>query len=146
MTEASRGTAASLEAGWAELAEGSWDAARASFEAAAAAEETPEAFEGLSWAAFHVRTLFGDRVEGLELARRTYTESAPSPGDYRDFFKATFGPVVAIYADLEGKPDRSAALDRDFLDFATRANEGARGGPAEYRYEYLLVVARTRRG
>jgi SAM-dependent methyltransferase len=92
----------------------------------------------------HVRALFGDRLEGLELTRRTYTERAPSPIHYRDFFKATFGPAVAIYASLED--ERAAALDRDFLDFATRANEGAPGGPAEYRYEYLMVVARTRRG
>jgi ubiquinone/menaquinone biosynthesis C-methylase UbiE len=92
----------------------------------------------------HVRALFGDRVESLALTRRTYTERAASPGHYRDFFKATFGPAVATYRDLEGQPDRAAALDRDFLDFATRANEGAPAGPAEYRYEYLLVLARTR--
>lgn len=30
---------------------------------------------------------------------------------------------------------------RDFLDFATRSTEACRG-PAEYAYEYLLVVAR----
>lgn len=37
---------------------------------------------------------------------------------------------------------RAAALDRDLLEFAIRANSGPRGGPAEYRYEYLLMVAR----
>jgi hypothetical protein len=94
----------------------------------------------------HVRALFGDRVESLDLTRRTYTERAPSPAHYRDFFKATFGPVVAIYRDLERQPARLAALDRDLLDFATRVNEGVPGGPAEYRYEYLLVLARTRPG
>jgi LuxR family transcriptional regulator, maltose regulon positive regulatory protein len=41
-----------LELGWAALAEGRWDAARASFEDSVAAEETPEGFEGLSWAAW----------------------------------------------------------------------------------------------
>jgi hypothetical protein len=35
-------------------------------------------------------------------------------------------------------------MDRDFLDFATRANEGPAGGPAEIPYECLLVVARRR--
>ena len=38
------------------------------------------------------------------------------------------------------------ALDRDFLEFATRSNRGVQNGPAEYHYEYLLVVARKREG
>ena len=41
-----------LDIGWTELREGRWEAARALFEEAVAAEETPEAFEGLSWAAW----------------------------------------------------------------------------------------------
>ena len=90
----------------------------------------------------HVRDLFGDRVESLEMTRRHYVERAESPQAYRELFKQTFGPVVATYASLAGDPERTAALDRDFLEFATRANSGAPGGPAEYRYEYLLVVAR----
>jgi RNA polymerase sigma factor (sigma-70 family) len=82
MTDVSRGTAASLEAGWAELAEGSWDAARATFEAALEVEETPEAFEGLSWAAwwlddadvvFHVR----------EQAYRLYKRAGDAPAAAR---------------------------------------------------------------
>ncbi len=90
----------------------------------------------------HVRELFGDGVSSLELTRRTYVERAESPLEYREFFKETFGPAVAIYAGLGGDPDRLAALDRDFLDFATRCNRGAPDAPAEYEYEYLLVVAR----
>ena len=50
--------------------------------------------------------------------------------------------MVAIYAGLGDQPDRLAALDRDFLEFATNSNRGAPNGPAEYHYEYLLVVAR----
>ena len=92
----------------------------------------------------HVRELFGDRVEWLELSRREYVERAASPREYRELFKEAFGPVVGIYASLADKPDRLAALDRDFLEFATRSNRGAPGGPAEYEYEYLLVVARKR--
>jgi 2-polyprenyl-6-hydroxyphenyl methylase/3-demethylubiquinone-9 3-methyltransferase len=90
----------------------------------------------------HVRKLFGDRVEALEMTRGDYVEHADSPRDYRELVKATFGPVVAAYADLAEDPERAAALDRDFLDFAVRANGGPPGGPAEYRYEYLLVIAR----
>jgi ubiquinone/menaquinone biosynthesis C-methylase UbiE len=89
----------------------------------------------------HVRDLFGDRVEWRTLAREHYVERAASPEAYRAFFKETFGPVVAVYASLADEPDRVAELDAAFLDFATRANEGPPGGPAAYRYEYLLAVA-----
>jgi hypothetical protein len=33
---------------------------------------------------------------------------------------------------------------RDFLDYATRSRRGTTEGSAEYPYEYLLVIARTR--
>ena len=89
----------------------------------------------------HVRELFGDRLGSLEMTRSEYVERAESPRDYCELFKQTFGPVVATYASLADDPDRAAALDRDFLDFATRSNRGASGGPAEYPYEYLLVLA-----
>jgi ubiquinone/menaquinone biosynthesis C-methylase UbiE len=92
----------------------------------------------------HVRELFGDRVESLEMTRRHYVERADSARDYRELFKQTFGPVVGVYASLAEEPERAEALDRDFLEFATRANSGPPEGPAEYRYEYLLVVARKR--
>jgi ubiquinone/menaquinone biosynthesis C-methylase UbiE len=92
----------------------------------------------------HVREIFADRVESLQMTRRQYVESAHSPRDYSELFKQTFGPVVAIYARLAEEPERAATLDRDFLEFATRTNSGPPKGPAEYRYEYLLVVARRR--
>ena len=92
----------------------------------------------------HLRALFGDRVDWTELSRREYTERADSAQAYRELFKETFGPVVAVYAGLAGRPDRLAALDRDFLEFATGSDRGPRGGPSEYAYEYLLAVARKR--
>jgi len=91
----------------------------------------------------HVRQLFGERVQSLELSRREYVERAATPSAYRDFFKRTFGPAVAIYASLADDPGRANELDRAFLEFAERSNTGAPGS-AEYRYEYLLVVARKR--
>ncbi len=78
----------------------------------------------------------------LGLARRHYVERSPDPAAYCEFFRETFGPVAGLYAALADRPDTLAALDRDFLEFATRSNEGPPGGPAEYRYEYLLVVGR----
>lgn len=42
----------SLDGGWAELGKGHWDVALDCFERAVAKEESPEGFEGLSWAAW----------------------------------------------------------------------------------------------
>ena len=93
----------------------------------------------------HVRDLFGDRLAALELTRAEYVErSADGPAAYCGFFKETFGPLIALYAGLADRPDRAAALDRDFLEFATRSNQAPPGRPAEYAYEYLLVVGRKR--
>jgi len=93
----------------------------------------------------HVRDLFGDRADSLELTRTSYVERSPGDaGDYVAFFAETFGPLVALRELLASEPERLAALDRDFRDFAERANSAADGDPAEYEYEYLLVVARTR--
>jgi ubiquinone/menaquinone biosynthesis C-methylase UbiE len=90
----------------------------------------------------HVRELFGDHVASLEMARDTYVERLPGgPAGYCEYYKRTFGPVIATYAGLSD-PGEHAALDRAFLEFATRANDGSPGGPAELRFEYLLVVAR----
>ena len=90
----------------------------------------------------HVRELFGHRVASLETNRAHYVERADSPAAYVELFKRTFGPVVATYASLADDPERRAALERDFLAFATRANSGPADGEAEYPYEYLLMVAR----
>jgi ubiquinone/menaquinone biosynthesis C-methylase UbiE len=92
----------------------------------------------------HVRELFGDRVTSLKLARREYVEKAVSPRDYCELFNQTFGPAVAIRARLAERPEGSQAFDRDFLGFARRSNRGESGGPAEYPYQYLLVIARKR--
>jgi hypothetical protein len=93
----------------------------------------------------HVRALFGDGVESLEIRETTYTERAPTPQEYVDLYKKTFGPVIAVYESLRDEPERSAQLDREFLDFAERARREAPDGSAEYPYDYVIVVARKRR-
>ena len=92
----------------------------------------------------HVRELFGSRVDELETSRRSYVERAATSSEYRRLFEETFGPLIALRGGLAGEPDRALALDRDFADFTERENRGRPGGPAEYRYDYLLAVARTR--
>jgi hypothetical protein len=49
-------------------------------------------------------------------------------------------PVIAIYAGLAGEPERMALLDRDFLEFVTRANQAAQRS----RRAPLRVLARGR--
>ena len=88
----------------------------------------------------HVRDLLGGAAS-LDMTRREYAESVPGgPAGYVRFFKETFGPVVAIYSALDQAA--AEALDRDFLAFAERADQGPPEGPVRYVYEYLLVVAR----
>lgn len=105
----------------------------------------PEALPPVLWGSEeHVLELFGDRVDSLELTRADYAERAESPHAYCALFKRTFGPVVGLFGLLADDPERAEALDREFLEFATRASSGSPDGPAEYRYQYLLVVARKR--
>jgi ubiquinone/menaquinone biosynthesis C-methylase UbiE len=91
----------------------------------------------------YVRQLFGDRVSSLEADERKLVETVPGPpAEYCEFYKRTFGPVIAAFASVEDDPKRTADLDREFLDFATRANAGPPEGPTELRFGYLLVLAR----
>lgn len=86
----------------------------------------------------HVRDLLGDEVESLEVTRATYVERAASPEAYCALYRETFGPIVAISTGLADRPEQLEAFERDFLRFATDEQRG----PAEYHYEYALVVAR----
>lgn len=61
-----------VEAGWDDLAGGRWQAARQAFIAALRENETPEAHEGLSWAAWWLDdadTVFASRGRAFELYR-----------------------------------------------------------------------------
>jgi LuxR family transcriptional regulator, maltose regulon positive regulatory protein len=74
MAKAPEGVASDpLSVGWARLAGGEWAAARVSFADALAREETPEALEGLSWAAWWLddaEALFDARERAYGLYRR----------------------------------------------------------------------------
>ena len=72
----------SLEAGWGALSEGDWERARACFEEALAAGETPVALEGLGWAGYGLddeRLTFDAR----ERAYRLYRERGDVPAAAR---------------------------------------------------------------
>lgn len=103
----------------------------------------PGALPPLLWGSeHHVRDLFGDRVATLELTRDTYVERAASPREYVELYTQTFGPAIAVRDALADQPQRAAAFEEDLRDFAARADSGGADGSAEYRYEYLLVIAR----
>jgi LuxR family transcriptional regulator, maltose regulon positive regulatory protein len=83
VSEASTGaTSDRVAAAWDELRGARWEAARELFRAALAIEETPEAFEGLSWAAWWLddeETVFAAR----EGAYRLYSKRADAAGAAR---------------------------------------------------------------
>jgi ubiquinone/menaquinone biosynthesis C-methylase UbiE len=88
----------------------------------------------------HVQELLGDALEPLRMERDSVVvDDFARPAELVEYYKRWFGPTIAAYESVAGDPERLAALDRDFLDFATRS---ARGGT--YEYEYLLVVGRKR--
>ena len=89
----------------------------------------------------HVRTLLGDSVTDVEATRRSLrVDRFASAGEFREFFKARYGPTIAVYAANAADPDRVAALDRD-LD-ALAEQFGAGTGAMDW--EYLLLTARRR--
>lgn len=86
----------------------------------------------------HVRELLGDRVTDLTAARRVLpVDRFASAADFREFFKARYGPTIAVYRANADDPERCAALDRDLDALADRF--GAADGSMEW--EYLLVTA-----
>jgi len=89
----------------------------------------------------HVRLLLGDRLTDVRARKATVRATAfATPEEFRDFFKANYGPTVVAYRGIADDPDRVAALDADLAALARRSDLG--GGAMEW--EYLLLTARTR--
>lgn len=85
--------------------------------------------------------LLGDGVSDLAMTRRQLpVVRFSSAADFLEFFKARYGPTIAIFRANAVDPERCAALDRDLEALAEHF--GAAGGTMEW--EYLLVTA-TRR-
>ncbi len=89
----------------------------------------------------HVKNLFGNRVQALEMTRHEYCENSMSSRAYFELFRESFGPMVAIRAGLRDQPARIAELDAAFMKYIARWNRGASGGQVRIPYEYLLVLA-----
>ena len=86
----------------------------------------------------HVRTLLGDRVSGVEAHRHTLRVDAfAEPEEFREFFKTVYGPTIAVYRNIAGDQDKTAALDQALDELAGSAlQDGAMD------WEYLLLTAR----
>ena len=89
----------------------------------------------------HVRTLLGDRVEQVTAEVRTLPITFfDSPEAFRDYFKANYGPTIAVYAYNADDPEKLAALDRELADLGRRFDRG--DGSTVLDWEYLLLTAR----
>ena len=91
----------------------------------------------------HVRTLLGDRVTDVTVRRSTVTiDRFDTPEQWRDYFKANYGPTIAIYKGLAGDPERIASLDTALAELAQKYDRGV--GTTVMDWEYLLLTATKR--
>jgi SAM-dependent methyltransferase len=86
----------------------------------------------------HVRALLGDRVEDVVFT----TASCPvdgfsSPEALVEFFKAAYGPTIAVYRSLGDDVERIAALDHALVELARRFGAGSDDG---MQWEYLVTT------
>ncbi|KUI32306.1 class I SAM-dependent methyltransferase [Mycobacterium sp. GA-2829] len=87
----------------------------------------------------HVRELFADRVTDLATERRTLPVTHFADGaQFRDYFKAVYGPTIAAYRNVGDDADRAAQLDADIAGLGDALMAGA----SHMEWEYLLVTAR----
>lgn len=88
----------------------------------------------------HVRELLGDRVIGVTAGLgKLQVDRFASAEEFRDFFKACYGPTIAVYRAIAEDPERVAALDRELVELARR--HGFDDGTTVMDWEYLLLTA-----
>ena len=91
----------------------------------------------------HVTALLGDRVTDVHAERRQLrVDRFPEPAAFRDYFKAYYGPTIAVYRSLAAEPERVAALDEALVELARRFDRGSSGTVMDW--EYLVVTATVR--
>ena len=91
----------------------------------------------------HVRDLLGDRVGDVVAVRQTVRIDRFETGEqFRDYFKANYGPTIAVYRRIADDPEQVRALDAALADLGRTHGLDAPGGAMEW--EYLLLSARVR--
>jgi SAM-dependent methyltransferase len=89
----------------------------------------------------HVTALLGDRVTDVVTRRQTVRiDHFASPEAFRDYFKANYGPTIAVYRNIAADPERVAELDAVLADLGRRHDHGT--GSTAMDWEYLLLTAR----
>ncbi|MGZ8821644.1 MAG: class I SAM-dependent methyltransferase [Aeromicrobium sp.] len=89
----------------------------------------------------HIRMLLGDRVTDIDPRRQSLrVDHFGTPEAFRDYFKAYYGPTIAVYKAIAEDPEKVAALDQELADLARRLDRGDNRTVLEW--EYLLLTAR----
>lgn len=87
----------------------------------------------------HVRSLLGSGVTDLEARRESLVvDRFRRPAEFREYFKARYGPTIVAYRAVGEDPGREADLDAALDDLARR-HQGPDGA---MEWEYLVVTAR----
>jgi ubiquinone/menaquinone biosynthesis C-methylase UbiE len=87
----------------------------------------------------HVEDIFAGRVDDVVATIRTLKVDAfETPEAFRDYFKACYGPTIAVYKNIAHDPEKVASLDDELADLARR--HWGDGGSMEW--EYLVLAAR----
>jgi hypothetical protein len=73
----------------------------------------------------HVLGLLGDRVTDVATERRKLAlDHFVRPEDFREYFKARYGPTIAVYRSIAERPERVAALDQELAELAGASTAG----------------------
>jgi ubiquinone/menaquinone biosynthesis C-methylase UbiE len=84
----------------------------------------------------HVEELFGDRVSIRRMERHVLDVPVFASGaEFRDYFKANYGPTIVTYRHIADDAGRVAELDAALADLADQ-----RLAAGSMEWEYLLVV------
>ena len=93
----------------------------------------------------HLRSLLGDQVTNVRVRRQSVrVDLFARPEDFRDYFKARYGPTIAAYRAIAADAGRTAALDAELADLARRHGTVSGTGSTAMAWEYLLFTARKR--
>lgn len=88
----------------------------------------------------HVRELFGDRVDDITAHQQVLRVDRFADGaEFRDFFKAHYGPTIAVYRFIADDDEKVAALDADMAALGDRFSQDG-----VMPWEYLIVIAKRR--
>jgi len=89
----------------------------------------------------HVLGLLGDGVRDVVARRQVVRVDAyATPAEFRESFKAYYGPVLSVYRSLGDDAERVAAVDAALDELAHSADIG-RDGSLVMEWEYLLLTA-----